>query len=324
MIAMLLFLSTALGTEVVCTLPWLGDLTERLAPDAHITVLATGTQDPHYLSPTPALMAKVGRADLYVENGMGLELWSERLLDGAGNPSIRPGKPGYVRASDGAPRLGIPTVLSRSQGDLHPDGNPHIWMDPLNATTAADHIAAGLSRVDPVNAEAYAKRAAAFRAQVHERLFGADLVAFMGGDLLERLARGDKLIGFLESKGLLDRLGGWLAHRPAATDPPVVLHHDSWVYFAKRFDLRIVGFIENRPGIAPSAAHRAELQEAIASEGVTTIGITSYYDPRLARALAERTGATVVRLPGDVGGLPQATDYFAMMDLVVASLGRKP
>ncbi len=320
MITFFLLISSVFATEVVCTLPWLGDLATRLAPEAQVTVLARGNEDPHYLSPTPALMAKVSRADLYVENGMGLELWSERLLDGAGNPKIRAGQSGYVLASRGVPALQIPTELSRSQGDLHPAGNPHIWLDPLNAIVAVDNIAAGLSRVDPERAETYAERAKSFRTEVHTRLFGADLVAFMGGDLLDRLARSGKLTDFLASKGLSERLGGWMKTGEGLRGKPVVFYHQSWVYFTERFELDVVGYVENRPGIAPSASHRQELEEAVARTGATVVGVTSYYDDRLARVLAEKTGTKVVRLPGDVSGTPEAVDYFALIDALVAAM----
>ncbi len=323
MIAALAFLlvSTAHAMSVVCTLPTLGAIARRIAPDAEVTVLARGTEDPHYLSPTPALMAKVRQADLYIENGMNLELWSERLLDGAGNPDIRPGSRGYVRASDGVHRLEVPTQLTRAQGDLHPEGNPHVWLDPLNWLIIADNITAGLQRVDPAHADAYAKNAEAFKAEVLDRTFGHDLVAFMGGDLLVRLARSHKLVGFLEAKGLSDRLGGWMKAGASLRGRPVIFYHQSWAYFVDRFGLDVVGYIEDKPGISPSAAHKAELARAAKARGVQVIGVTSYYDTRLAEVLAEEIGAHVAILPGDVGGVPEATDPFALIDVLIQRLG---
>ena len=304
--------------DIVTTLPWLGDITGRLAPDATITVLARGTEDPHYLSPTPALMAKVGQADLYIENGMNLELWSERLLDGAGNPAIRPGAHGYVKASNGVPRLEVPAQLTRAQGDLHPDGNPHVWMDPLNVIVAADNITAGLIRIDPANAPAYTERLAALRTQLYTALFGPDLVAYIGGASLEKLARSGRLHEFLATKGLDGRLGGWLGR--AARGKKVVFYHQSWAYLIDRFEIDQVGVIEDKPGVAPSAAHKDQLAAAMTAQGCTTIGITSYYSDRIARARAADTAATVVVIPGDVGGVPSATDYFTLMDTLVDGL----
>lgn len=305
------------GLDVVCTLPYLGSIAGKVAPEAEITVLARPSEDPHFLSPTPALMAKVQQADLYVENGLSLELWSGKLLDSAGNPKIRPGQAGYVIASQNVPRLEVPTAITRAQGDLHPEGNPHVWLDPLNAPIFADNIAAGLGRVDPANAAAYTANAKAFRKEIYERTFGADLVGFMGGELLERLARAHTLDGFLAQKGLTARLGGWLATAAPLHGEPVVWYHQNMAYFDDRFGLEVVGHIEDRPGIAPSAAHRAELAAAMKQNGAKVIGVTNYYDDRLAKVLASETGARVATIPGDVGADPTATDYVAFIDAMI-------
>lgn len=320
LVALLFSLPASAAVQVVTTLPWLGDVTKRLAPDAAVTTLARGTEDPHFLSPTPALMAKVQSADLYIENGLSLELWSERILDGAGNPKIRPGQPGYVKASEGVPRLEVPTELTRAKGDLHPEGNPHIWTDPLNVAIAADNIAAGLGRVDPTHAADYKARAVAFRAEIDKRLFGADLVGYMGGASLEKLARAGKLREYLSSKGLEGRLGGWLAAAKPGTC--VVFYHQSWAYFVDRYGTKVDGYVEDRPGVSPSAAHKDQLAATMKADQCKIIGQTSYYDDRISRALAATTGARVAVVPGDVGGVPGADDYFKYMDILVKELGQ--
>lgn len=318
--ALLLLLSThAYALDVVCTLPYLGDIAHRIAPAATVTTLSKGTDDPHFLSPTPALMAKVSTADLYVENGLNLELWSEKLLDSAGNPKIRPGSPGYVKATDGMTRLEVPTELTRAKGDLHPEGNPHVWLDPLNAPTAADNIAAGLARVDPANAATYQANAKAFRQKIEEASFGADLVSFMGGDMLLRLAQSGKLDSFLASKGLTARLGGWMKAGASLKGKPMVFYHQSWVYFTHRFGINAVGFVEDRPGIAPTAAHRDQLLSIIKTNNVKVIEVTSYYDPKIPNLLAQSSGARVAVVAGDVGGTPEARDYFSLISSIITA-----
>lgn len=323
MIAVFLFLSTrAFALDIVCTLPWLGDIAHRIAPEAEVTTLARGSDDPHFLSPTPALMARVSSADVYVENGMGLELWSEKLLDSAGNPNIRPGQPGFVRATTNMNRLEVPTDLSRAKGDLHPEGNPHVWLDPLNTPVAADNIAAALARVDPTHAATYEANAKAFRAKVQAATFGSDLVSFMGGDLLTRLAQSGKLDEFLASKNLTGRLGGWLKQGASLKGKPMVFYHRSWPYFIARFGINAVGYVEDRPGIAPTAAHRDELIGLMKSSSVGVVEVTSYYDDRIPKLLAEATGARVARVAGDVGGTPEATDYFSFITGLVTAFSQ--
>lgn len=322
MISLLLaaFLSSkAYALSVVCTLPYLGDVAKNVAPNATVVTLAKGTDDPHYLSPTPALMAQVAKADLYVENGLNLELWSERLLDSAGNPKIRPGQPGYVKATTGVQILDVPTDLSRAKGDMHPEGNPHVWTDPLSIPFVADNIAAGLSRVDPANAATYASNAKAYKGRIYEATFGADLVKFMGGDLLSRLALAGNLDAFLASKGLSSRIGGWLKQGAALKGKPMVFYHQSWPYFIKRFGVNAVGYVEDRPGIPPTAAHRDALLALMQSSGVKVVEVTSYYDDKIPAYLAQAVGGKVAKVAGDVGGTAQATDYFAYMNSILTA-----
>ena len=143
-----------------------------------------------------------------------------------------------------------------------------------------------------------------------------DLAGFIGGASLEKLARAGKLHAFLQSKGMSDRLGGWLG--AAGQGKPVVFYHQSWPYFVDRFSIQLVGTVEDRPGIAPTAAHKDQLAAAMKAQDSKLIGITSYYNDRVAKALAADVGAQVVVLPGDVGGVPEATDYFALIDVLVA------
>jgi zinc/manganese transport system substrate-binding protein len=315
----LLLSARAFALDVVCTLPYLWDVTRRVAPNATVVVLARGTDDPHFLSPTPALMAQVAKADVYVENGLNLELWSERLLDSAGNPKIRPGQPGYVRATVGVKVLDVPTDLSRAKGDLHPEGNPHIWTDPLNMLPVADNIAAGLGRVDPGNAATYTANAKAFKTKIEEATFGPELVKFMGGDLLVRLAQAGNLDTFLASKNLTDKLGGWLKQAAPLKAKPIVFYHQSWPYFVARFGVNVVGYVEDRPGIPPTASHRDALLALMKANNVKVVEVTTYYDDKIPTLLAQSVGGKVAHVAGDVGGMPAASDYFAYITSLVTA-----
>ena len=315
----LLLTARAFALDVVCTLPYLGDVTKKIAPAATVVVLARGSDDPHFLSPTPALMAQVTKADLYVENGLNLELWSERLLDSAGNPKIRPGQPGYVRASAGVKILDVPTDLTRAKGDLHPEGNPHLWTDPVNMIPVADNIAAGLGRVDPANLAMYLANAKAFKLKIEEATFGTELVKFMGGDLLVRLAIAGNLDSFLASKGLSDKMGGWMKMAAPLKGKPMVFYHQSWPYFVNRFGVDVVGYVEDRPGIPPTAAHRDALLGLMKANNVKVVEVTTYYDDKIPVLLAQAVGGKVARVAGDVGGMPVATDYFAYISSLIAA-----
>ncbi len=308
--------------KVVTTTSDLAWAAEQVGGD-RVTVrsLCAPNEDPHYVSPTPSLVAAVGDADLFVEIGLNLEIWTERLLDGAGNPDVRPGGPGYVLASQGIATKERPDTLSRSQGDLHPDGNPHVWLDPLNMKVIADNVAAGLGRVDPSNADAYAASASELKGRIDVALFGEELVALLGGDLLDRLVRGDQLDGYLDREvggaPLRDRLGGWLAAAAPMRGRSVVYYHRSWVYFADRFGLTVAAYVESKPGIAPSAAHRKRVVEVVAAQDVPVVVVTNYYDDRIPRAIGDEAGIAVAVVPIMTGGVSEAPDWFALMDLLV-------
>ncbi|RME89282.1 MAG: zinc ABC transporter substrate-binding protein, partial [Planctomycetota bacterium] len=192
---------------VVTTLPDLAFITKEVGGSrVEVVALAKGYQDPHYVTPSLKLMSIVNKADMFVEIGLQLELWSERVIDGARNPKIRPGQKGYVLASQGVSLMEIPKVLSRSGGDLHPYGNPHIWVDPLNSKIIARNIVNGLKRVDPEGSEAYEKGWKAFDRRISEKLYGKKLVALFGPRVLDKLFKKKRLVSFLKRKKLSSRL----------------------------------------------------------------------------------------------------------------------
>jgi zinc/manganese transport system substrate-binding protein len=178
----------------VATLGVLGDLAREVGGDlVEVEVLANPAQDPHYVEPRPTLMQKTRKADVFIEVGLQLELWADKVVAGSGNARIQTGQPGRVVASQGISTLELPQQLSREWGDVHPFGNPHVWLDPLNAADMAANVAAGLARVDPAHEDAYAARLADFQRRIDVALFGEALVAEVGGKMLARQARRGRL-----------------------------------------------------------------------------------------------------------------------------------
>ena len=316
--------------RVVTTLPDLGSIAREIGGDrVEVISLARGYEDPHYVTPTPSLMREVNRADLFVEVGLNLEIWTERVLDGAGNPRVRVGRAGHVYASDGVPRKEVPDVISRAEGDLHPYGNPHVWLDPIQARRIGRNITNGLVRARPDLSEEFEEGYQAFIGRLHEALFGRDLLdgVFKGkADTLIRLLEKGTLYSFLEEKEyptgtkLIDRLGGWLGQAEAFRGRKIIFFHQSWVYFSDRFGLEVAGHVEEKPGIPPSARHRDALVRKIKEEGIRVIAIAPYYDDGIPRAIARSAGCKVVVLPTITDGVKEAKDYFALFDTIVERL----
>jgi zinc/manganese transport system substrate-binding protein len=255
---------------------------------AHVSVvsLCRGYEDPHFVPAKPSHMKAIQNADVFVSVGLELDGgWLPVVLPGSRNPKIQPGRPGFVDASEGVNVLEKPTgTVSRAEGDVHPLGNPHYYMDPKNLEIVAAHLADVFSRLDPANAADYAANAAAF------------------ADRMER------------------SLALWQEALAPYRGRAIVTYHKNFVYFASRFGLELFGTVEPKPGIPPSPRHIAELAGAMKDAGVRVVVYQPYYDERASAQLAAKAGGTAVEIATEVGGVPEATDVFSKFDSAVSSL----
>ncbi len=312
--------------QVVCTLPTLKALLQEVGGDRiDAFALAKGDQDPHFVTPTPVLMRKTREADLFIENGFSLELWANEVANGSGNSKIFQGTPGRVIAGSGIPALEIPAVLTRELGDIHPQGNPHVWLDPLLAKLEAGNICEALKRADPSNADFYASRLADFNKRIDVALFGPDLVKILGTQKLTRLTWSGELQSFLESnklngKPLSELTGGWMKQAAALRGIKAVEFHKVWVYFARVFGMQLMGTIEERPGIPPGPQHVRQVVDMVRTQKIPLIMVDNFYDPALPNSIARQTGASVVILPNQVEGDPGIKTYFDLIDHLVREL----
>lgn len=307
--------------KVMVTLAALKSITDALAGDAfEVTALAKPDQDPHTVTPTPALMKKLREADLFIEIGLQLELWADQVATGSGNPNIGQGGKGRLIASAGIPREEVPAVVNRSEGDIHPEGNPHVWIDPLRAKLLADNIAAGLKSVSPEAAAGIDERLKKFKDRIDEAIFGADLVKEVGARALTRKALDGSLPAWLEEKKLSGKLGGWLKKGEKLRGAKMIEYHKTWVYLAKLFGFEIVGSVQSKPGVEPGPKHIEELKALIAAQKVRGIIVDNFYDPSVPNALARDTGVKVAVVPGQPGAEPGTDDYVAFLGFVIDRL----
>ena len=309
--------------KVACTLPSVEAIVREVGGDKVETFsLAAGDQDPHTVSPTPSLMKRVRGADMLFEIGMQLELWADQVADGSGNSKIFRGAAGRVVLSAGIPKLEVPATVSRSQGDVHPEGNPHVWLDPMRAKIMADNAARALAAAMPEHAAYFAARARAFKDKVDRALFGDQLLKIVGSRKLTQLALSGKLHEFLESRDyqgakLVTRAGGWLAMARPLRGQKVVEFHKVWAYFASTFGFELVATIEEKPGIAPGPRHLQDTVAKVKSGGVRVILVDNFYDDALPKRVAKEGGATAISVPNQVRGERGVNDYFALVDHVL-------
>jgi ABC-type Zn uptake system ZnuABC Zn-binding protein ZnuA len=292
-----------------------------------VTAIAHGDENPHYVQPKPSFVPLLGGADLFVTTGLDLELWVPALLDKAGNSRISEGGAGSVAASAGMDLLDVPTSFSRTQGDIHVYGNPHIWTDPMNGIQIARNILEGLKRVAPADADFFTTREKDFEARIHRALFGDGLVAILGGDLLAKLDHDGKLFDFLRSQRyqdapLADKLGGWLRQGLVFRDKEVVCYHKEWDYFSHQFGIPCIDYIEPKPGIPPTPRHVQEVITTMKDRGVKVLFSTNYYDRNQVQEVAARTGARAVIVPSTTSGEAGAQSYADLVSLWVTELAQ--
>jgi zinc/manganese transport system substrate-binding protein len=318
--------ASAAKLQVVASLPSYGSIAELIVGDlGEVRSLARGYEDPHFVRPKPSLALLVGKADLLISTGLDLELWLPALLDKANNPRVRSGQPGFVSASQGIELLEKPRVISRSEGDVHIYGNPHIYSGPINLKIVARNIAVGLQKIDPSHAAVYEKNYQAFRDRMDRQLYGDELIKILGAAVLNKLTLAGKLIPFLQKqtyKGgkLIDRLGGWMKQALPLRGRKLVTYHKNWAYFAQVFGLEIIDYVEPKPGLPPTPSHVARVIAEMREQQVRVILDANYYDTAKVKSIADRVGARAVIVPMQVGGEPAAKDVFSQFDLILRRL----
>ncbi len=321
-------LAAAGKVKIVTSLSTYAAIAREIVGDrGDVTSIGGGYDNPHYVEPKPSFVPALASADLFVTTGLDLELWVPALLDKANNPKVTEGGPGYVAAYSGIQLLDVPASYSRSQGDIHVFGNPHIWTSPLNAVQIARSIVTGLKRVSPENAAYFSAREKDFEDRIYRSLYGDELVRLLGGQTLANLDERGKLFDFLGSRPyqgapLITRLGGWLKQATPFRGKPVVCYHKEWDYFSREFQVPCVDYIEPKPGIPPTPSHVQEVITEMKEQHIQVLWSTNYYDRSQVQEVAARTGARAVIVPGNVGGAPGVDTYFDLINVWVSELAR--
>jgi len=307
--------------KVVTTLQDYAAIAREIGGDrVDAKAIVPGNADPHFIKPKPSYALMLRDADLFVSTGLDLELWAPVLVNKSGNRNIVDGAPGYVAAAQGIDLLQKPASLDRSGGDIHIYGNPHIQTSPLNAIIIARNITTGLCKVDAEGCADYKKGYAAFTDRIERRLYGDELLQLLGADTLNQLAASGRLVAFLEENGQLDLLGGWLGEALPIRGRKIICYHKNWIYFTTLFGLRVVDFVEPKPGIPPTARHVANLIEEIKAQHIGVLLAANYFEQRKPQLIADRTGIVPVIVPTSVDGAPGVNTYFKLIDAWIDGL----
>ena len=309
--------------RVVTTTTDLADIVRSVTGDlAEVSSLTTGREDPHTLTAKPSFIVRARDADVWVRIGMELEIgWEPVILREARNPRLHVGMPRHIDASTYVIRMEVPTQrVTRDQGDIHPEGNPHYWLDPLNGRLVAAALCERLSDLYPAHKGAFEKNLSAFTCALDTHMFGATLVEALGGEALWRAVTEKRLEALLKGKGLEEKAGGWYARMRPHQGKTLLTYHRSWVYLTDRFGLRGDLQLEPKPGIPPSAKHLASLVTEAKGRQARVILQESFYTLKAAEFVASRTEAKIVVAPAMTGGAPEAGSYLKMLDHVLLKL----
>ena len=309
--------------KIVTTTTDLASIAKYVGGDkVSVSSIVKPNQDPHFVDAKPSYMLMSRDADLFIVVGMSLEIgYQNPIIDGSRNSKIRVGSPGFLDVSAKVHKLEVPTgKVTRAQGDVHPEGNPHYWTGPYNARLIAEEIADRLGQLDATNADYYDKRAKEFVSEVNAHMFGEEVVKKLGSGNAWTLQQSGKLKDTLEKRGI--KAGGWVGKLLPYQGRQIVTYHDSWPYFADAFNLKVLDELEPKPGIPPSPGHVAEVISEMQKSSAKVVLMEPYYDRKPADRVAKETGATVVDVPNSVGGSDNTGDYFALIDNIVNEVSK--
>lgn len=266
--------------NVFATVPEWGALVTELGGDKVKVYVATNAlQDPHHVEARPSLIARARSADLVVATGAELEVgWLPLVTQQAANAKIQPGKPGYFEATSAVSLVGRPVRLDRAEGDVHPQGDPHIQTDARNIGRVAGPLAAKLSELDPENAAYYQARLKSF----NERWSAA-------------IAR-------------------WQQKAAPLKGVPVVVQHKAFTYLIDWLGMKEVAALEPKPGIEPTTSHLADVLGILQKTPAKMVLRAAYQGDRPSQWIAERAHLNAVVLPFTVGGTDGAKDLFGLFD----------
>ena len=240
--------------------------------------------DPHHIRSKPSLIAAIRRSDLVFCSGNSLEVgWLPILLEKA-KESVQYGNVGYLMAGDHVKALEVPEVLDRSHGDVHPEGNPHVHLNPYNIAKIASELTKRLSDIDKENANFYQ----------------ANLKSF--------------------SQKWDSSIKKWEAKAASLKGMPIVVHHKNWAYLIDWLGLKQVATLEPKPGIPPSASHLEKVITTLQETPAKAVIHAPYERHKPSNWLSEKASIPALKLAFTVGGNDKAVDLFSLYDDTISQL----
>ena len=272
--------------QVVVTYPYIKSIVDEIGKDkVDAFSLAKGDEDPHFIVARPSFIGRLRKADIFIINGASLEIgFVPPLLSQANNKNINPGNSGFIDLSQFVVIMDKPDSVSRAEGDIHPQGNPHFYLDYYNIKPMAEAILDILSRKDPASTDYFKKNYNDFITRVNDKI--------------------------KEWDGKLAKLSG----------KKIIQYHRLFNYLLKRANTIIAAEIEPKPGIPPTARHSQEIIQSAGTNTIYAVIVDIYHDKRAAEEIASKINAKFIIIPNDVNSEKMVPDIFAFYDEIVRRL----
>ncbi len=269
--------------EVATTTPDLAALVREVGQNqVDVFSIAKGTQDPHQVDAKPSFMIKLRNTDLVIEQGLELEsAWIVPLIQGSRNSKLNDKNASLELASELDP-IEIPKgKISRSEGDVHPGGNPHFQLDPIRLGLASMIIAHRMADLNPVQKEFYLKNADNF------------------------------------NKHMIEKTKEWQDRIKKTGITEMVTYHKTFSYFCDRFQIQCNLQLEPKPGIPPTASHILSVIDQMKKRKLHLVLVENLYDDSAKPKLEETASAHVIKVPVYVEGEPEITTNEQLIERLV-------
>jgi ABC-type Zn uptake system ZnuABC Zn-binding protein ZnuA len=304
--------------KICVSVPELGDLASLIG-GKHVTIktFVKGQEDPHALVARPSDVLDLSRADAFIVLGMAMEKgWAPALIDRSRNNKVQPGKPGYIDASSVIkPINDVPGgVVTRAMGDVHPEGNPHYMLDPINGLKIARLFAKSFTVLNPSLKQAFEKNLSSFEKVWSEKAFGNELVKQYGLDSIIELVEQGQLNLFLSKTNQKNLLRGWFGKMASLEGTYLVSDHAQWVYFGKRFNLKIEKALEPKPGVPAGSKYLKEVVDWMNDKKVKGVLTSPYFNPRHLAFVEKYTNAKLIPMAHQSGSRVGTDSYLSMIE----------
>jgi len=309
--------------SVCATVPELGSLVQEVGGEwVDLTVFVSPKDNPHMLEARPSFIKAANRTRLMVFIGLELETaYLPAILQSARNARILPGKDGYLDASDFIKVKGIPSgEVDRSMGDVHPLGDPHYLLDPINGLKVAAAIRDRLGLLEPQAVSDLNRNYREFEKKVHIALVGEELAQRYDVTKLARLMELGKLDDFLKDQNQISRLKGWFGDLLKYQGAKVMEDHKVYGYLASRFGFEIVDQLEPTPGVQPGFKHLGRIVLNSRKMKVRHVLVSPYFPQRLIQFLARNSDLQVIEMAHQMGSRPNSASYLDWLSYNVSSL----